>query len=79
MTALSPAQSPPPVADPPLASWQGETMGTVYTVKIVGATFLPGQIEALRVQVDQRLKEINRQMSHYGRINYRPGRFSNTL
>lgn len=40
-------------------------MGTVYTVKIVGETLTQAQIEALKAEVDQRLNELNRQMSHY--------------
>lgn len=49
----------------PIVSWQGQTMGTVYTVKIVGETLPQPQIKALQAAVDQRLKELNRQMSHY--------------
>ena len=49
----------------PAVAWQGETMGSVYTVKIVGANLAPARIDALKAEVDQRLKEVNRQMSHY--------------
>jgi len=49
----------------PLISWQGQTMGSVYTVKIVGTDLSPPQIDRLKNEVDQRLIEINRQMSHY--------------
>jgi FAD:protein FMN transferase len=52
-------------ADRSLISWQGETMGGVYTVKIVEAQLEEKQAEALKTEVDQRLKEVNRQMSHY--------------
>ena len=49
----------------PVVAWQGRTMGSDYTVKIVGTNLPSGQVEALKVEVDQRLKEVNRQMSHY--------------
>jgi FAD:protein FMN transferase len=52
-------------ADLPLITWEGQTMGCTYTVKIVDAPLSPQQIEALKTEVDQRLKEVNRQMSHY--------------
>ena len=52
-------------ADLPLVTWQGETMGSVYTVKIVGTNLALPQIEALKTELDQQLKEVNRQMSHY--------------
>ena len=40
-------------------------MGSVYTVKIVGTNLPQPQLDALRKEVDDRLKEVNRQMSHY--------------
>jgi FAD:protein FMN transferase len=40
-------------------------MGSVYTVKIVGTNLSEGQIDTLKAEVEARLKEINRQMSHY--------------
>jgi thiamine biosynthesis lipoprotein len=52
-------------ADLPVVTWQGQTMGSGYTVKIVGADLAPAQVEALKTEVEQRLKEVNRQMSHY--------------
>jgi FAD:protein FMN transferase len=52
-------------ADLPLITWQGETMACVYTVKIVDAPLTEPQLAALKTQVDQRLKEVNRQTSHY--------------
>ena len=52
-------------ADLPLVTWQGETMGSAYVVKIAGTNLAPAQIEALKSAVDQGLKEVNRQMSHY--------------
>lgn len=51
--------------DLPVTTWQGRTMGSDYTVKIVDANLSAPQIDALKSEVDQRLKEINRQMSHY--------------
>jgi FAD:protein FMN transferase len=49
----------------PLVTWQGQTMGSVYTVKIVGTNLSQAQIDQLKSEVDARLKEVNRQMSHY--------------
>jgi thiamine biosynthesis lipoprotein len=51
--------------DRPVIAWQGQTMGSAYTVKIVDAALDDRQVEALRNEIDQRLKEVNRQMSHY--------------
>jgi thiamine biosynthesis lipoprotein len=48
-----------------MVSWQGKTMGSVYTVKIVDAPLPDQELEAIKAEVDVRLKEINRQMSHY--------------
>jgi FAD:protein FMN transferase len=64
--------------DLPLVTWQGQTMGSIYTVKIVDARLSEQQVEALKGEVDQRLKEVNRQMSHYqpdselSRFNHAP-------
>ena len=52
-------------ADLPLVTWQGRTMGSTYTVKIVGTNLAHAQIEMLKTEVDRRLIEVNRQMSHY--------------
>jgi len=49
----------------PVVKWQGQTMGSGYTVKIVGTNLAPAPVEALKAEVEQRLKEVNRQMSHY--------------
>lgn len=52
-------------ADLPVTSWQGRTMGSDYTVTVVG-TNLPGEaLASLRAAVEARLREVNRQMSHY--------------
>ncbi len=52
-------------ADLPLLTWQGQTMGSTYTVKVVGTNLAPAQINALQAEVEQRLQEVNRQISHY--------------
>jgi len=52
-------------ADLPIVRWQGRTMGSPYTVQVVGTNLDAGRIEALKTEVDGRLKEVNRQMSHY--------------
>ncbi len=57
--------SPAQAADLPLIAWQGETMGTMYSVKVVGAQLPAERIATLKAEVDRRLKEVNRQMSHY--------------
>jgi FAD:protein FMN transferase len=51
--------------DLPLVTWQGQTMGSTYTVKIVDAQLSEQQIEVFKAEVDRQLKEVNRQMSHY--------------
>jgi thiamine biosynthesis lipoprotein len=51
--------------DLPQTGWEGETMGSVYTVRISGTNLPPGKQEALKQEVEERLREINRQMSHY--------------
>jgi thiamine biosynthesis lipoprotein len=40
-------------------------MGSVYTVKIVGTNLAPAAIATLKQALEDRLKEVNRQMSHY--------------
>ncbi len=40
-------------------------MGSPYTVQIAGVNLAPAQTEKLKSEVEDRLKEINRQMSHY--------------
>ena len=52
-------------ADLPLITWEGQTMGSDYTVKLVEARLSDAQIEALKTEIDNRLKEVNRQISHY--------------
>ena len=40
-------------------------MGSVYTVQVVGTNLPQAQANALAAEVEQRLQEVNRQMSHY--------------
>ena len=51
--------------DRPVIGWQGRTMGTVYSVQIAGTNLNPSEISTLRTEVESRLNEVNRQMSHY--------------
>ena len=52
-------------ADLPLTTWHGETMASPYVVKIAGASLKPADLDRLKAEVDARLREVNRQMSHY--------------
>lgn len=52
-------------ADLPLLAWQGRTMGCEYTVKIVEAQLTEAQVQALKTEMEDCLKEVNRQLSHY--------------
>lgn len=52
-------------ADLPLVTWTGQTMGSVYTVKVVGTNLAPTDLTGLKREMDDRLKKVNRQMSHY--------------
>jgi len=52
-------------AELPILRWEGRTMGSPYTVQIVGANLSAAQVEALQAEVEAQLKEVNRQMSHY--------------
>ena len=50
---------------PQLLTWEGRTMGTFYIVKLAGVA-QDGKLAAeLRGAVEQRLEELNREMSHY--------------
>lgn len=49
----------------PVVVWEGKTMGSTYRVQIAGTNLPEAQLEALKSEVDQRLREVNRQMSHY--------------
>jgi thiamine biosynthesis lipoprotein len=49
----------------PVVRWQGRTMGSPYTVQVVGVELKEPQLEDLKREVEERLREVNRQMSHY--------------
>ena len=51
--------------DLPLVSWQGRTMGSPYTVKIVDGKLSEMQVNALKAEIENKLKEVNLQMSNY--------------
>jgi len=51
--------------DLPLVEWQGRTMGSPYTVKIVGVSLSPAQAGELKREIEACLQKVNRQMSHY--------------
>ena len=52
-------------ADIPAIHWEGRTMGSPYATQIVGVDFSPARVDALWNTIEQRLLEVNRQMSHY--------------
>jgi FAD:protein FMN transferase len=62
LVAVSQALS---AADLPLEVWEGETMGSRYIVKIAGTNLAPARLQKVKAAVEARLKEVNRQMSHY--------------
>ena len=51
--------------DLPVTSWQGRTMGSDYTVKIVNGRLEATQIESIKSEIEKVLVEMNRQMSNY--------------
>jgi thiamine biosynthesis lipoprotein len=59
------AASPARAAERPVVAWEGRTMGTVYTVKLVEPKLSESELAALKVEIDARLVELNRQMSNY--------------
>ena len=67
-------------AELPVIRWQGRTMGSPYTVQVVDSSLTQAQTETLKAEVEDRLKEVNRQMSHYqpdselSRFNRAPAR-----
>jgi len=67
-------------AELPVIRWQGRTMGSPYTVQVVGTNLTQAQTDTLKAEVEDRLKEVNRQMSHYqpdselSRFNRAPAR-----
>jgi thiamine biosynthesis lipoprotein len=56
---------PAPAGNLPVVAWEGRTMGTVYRIQLVDPKLPPSEIEALKLAVEQRLRKINLQMSHY--------------
>ncbi len=65
LALLSPCRSLVHAAEFPVIRWEGRTMGSPYTVQIVGTNLTSEQVDALKAEVEQQLKEVNRQMSHY--------------
>jgi len=65
MAILVLASTPACAEDLPVVRWQGRTMGSPYTVQIVGTNLTPEHVTALQAEVEQQLQEVNRQMSHY--------------
>ncbi len=51
--------------DLPVVVWQGRTMGSPYTVKIVDGKLTDAQVNGLKAEIENLLKEVNRQMSNY--------------
>jgi len=47
------------------ASWEGQTMGSVYRITITRADLDDAVLERVRTDGDAGLREVNRQMSHY--------------
>ncbi len=45
--------------------WEGRTMGSPYTIQIVGPPLAAPQLHSLQADLEARLVEVNRQMSHY--------------
>jgi len=56
-----------PVAQPPhsVVEWQGRTMGSPYAVKVVDGGLTETDVAALKLEIEQALVEVNRQMSNY--------------
>ena len=55
-------ETPPPHS---VVEWQGRTMGSPYSVKVVDGGLSEGDVAALKLEIEQTLVEINRQMSNY--------------
>ena len=45
--------------------FEGETMGTTYTVKVVSEGLAPNQLDRLEKIIGEELEDVNRKMSHY--------------
>lgn len=52
-------------ADMSLLAWEGRTMGSPYVVKVVQPAGTSLDLPELQREVEHRLQELNRQMSHY--------------
>lgn len=52
-------------AELPVVAWQGRTMGSDYTVKIVDAKLTEPEVAALKDEIEKTLAEVNRQMSNF--------------
>ncbi len=61
ITAGEPAN--PPLL--PVVEWQGRTMGSPYTVKIVDGGLTENDQAAIQAEIEKALVEVNRQMSNY--------------
>ncbi len=48
-----------------IVEFHGQTMGTTYSVKIAQAQLTQETVGSIRARIEERLREINRQMSHY--------------
>lgn len=46
-------------------SWTGETMGSLYIVRLADVHLSEVKLEVVQKEVDQQLEEVNRQMSNY--------------
>lgn len=51
--------------EPAVVAWEGRTMGSPYLVKIAGVRLEEREIDRIKTEVEERLREVNRQMSHY--------------
>lgn len=52
-------------ADLPVLAWQGRTMGSPYTVKVVDPKLDAAAVAALKKEIEDTLVEVNRQMSNW--------------
>lgn len=65
VAALLGLTAPLAAAELAQTAWEGETMGSVYVVKIAGTNLPQSALESVRNAIETRLKDLNRQMSHY--------------
>jgi len=45
--------------------FEGETMGTTYTVKVVSKSLDPTALDRIKTLIGEELEDVNRKMSHY--------------